>query len=308
MRENLFAKLTRQWLLRKANLGVRILGMNKNRTLAALAVTLALIWPNWLNETHAASIVDDAPARDFVADQTSFRSLTNNAFEVGERLTFEINYGYITAGEAVMSIPGYRYINGRPTLNIRVEALSSPTFDWVFRVRDRYETFLDYDGLFPWRFEQHVREGSYSKDFQADFNPQNQTATTSDGHRYTTPQYVHDIVSAFYYIRTLDLTHAHRGDVIHLQNFFDGETHPLDVRVLGHQQVKTDAGTFECSVIQPMVVKGGLFKSEGSIRIWLTDDNNHMPVKMSSQILIGSIEAKLVKYEGVRSPLTAKVG
>ena len=274
--------------------------MNRNRIVAALAVVLALVWPHWLNATHAALSRTQA-------EQFSFRHLTNNAFEIGERLTFDIDYGYITAGQAVMSIPGYQYVNGRPTLDTRVEAFSAPTFDWVFRVRDRYETFLDFDGLFPWRFEQHVREGKYSKDYQADFDPENSTARTSDGHEYNTSQYVNDIVSAFYYIRTLDLTHARTGDVIHLENFFDGETHPLDVRVLGHQQAETDVGTFECCVIEPMVVEGGLFKNEGSIKIWLTDDNNHLPVKMASKILIGSIEARLVKYEGVRSPMTSKV-
>ncbi len=268
-----------------------------------LAALFALASPEWLNATN----VTKPPAVAAVHAPSPLRHLTNNAFEVGERLTFDIDYGFITAGKAVMSIPGYQYINGRPTLDTRVEAMSSPTFDWVFRVRDRYETFLDVDGLFPWRFEQHVREGHYSKDYEATFDPENETASTSNGHLYKTPEYVHDIVSAFYYIRTLDLTHARRGDVIHLENFFDGQVHPLDVRVLGHQQVETAVGTFECCVIEPMVVKGGLFKSNGSIKIWLTDDNDHIPVKMSSKILIGSIEAKLVKYEGVRSPLTSKV-
>jgi hypothetical protein len=237
---------------------------------------------------------------------SSLRHLDNHAFTVGERLTFDISYGFITAGQAVMSVPGYRYIMGRKTYETRVEASSSSTFDWVFKVRDRYETFMDADGMFPWRFEQHVREGNYSRDYEASFDPGEQTAETSDGKDYRTPPYVHDIVSAFYYIRTLDLTHSRRGDVIHLQNFFDGQTHPLDIRVLGHQQVETDAGTFECAVIEPMVVQGGLFKSEGSIKIWMTDDDNHMPVKMSSKIIIGEIEAKLVKYDGVRNPLTSK--
>jgi len=284
-------------------MSVSIIGMRRNFLAAVLVVGFALVWPKWLNITNAAEPHGAPPVRQ----QTSLRHLTNNAYEIGERLTFDIDYGYITAGQAIMSIPGYQYVNGHATLDTRVEALSSPTFDWVFRVRDRYETFMDVDGLFPWRFEQHVREGKYSKDYEAAFDPENETAHTSDGHEYSTPQYVHDIVSAFYYIRTLDLTHARKGDVVHLVNFFDGETHPLDVRVLGHQQVETEVGTFECCVIEPMVVKGGLFKNEGSIKIWLTDDNNHMPVKMASQILIGSIEAKLVKYEGIRSPLTAKV-
>ncbi len=146
------------------------------------------------------------------------------------------------------------------------------------------------------------------RDYDANFDPEAQTAETSDGKEYSTPEYVHDIVSAFYYVRTLDLTHSHKGDVIHLVNFYDGKTHPLDVRVLGHQQVETEVGTFECSVIEPMVVEGGLFKNEGSIKIWLTDDDNHMPVKMASKAIIGEIEAKLIKYEGVRGPLTSKVG
>ena len=241
------------------------------------------------------------------ATTSGLRQLTNDAFEVGERLTFNIDYGFITAGQATMSIPDYKYIGDHATQEIRIEARSGSTFDWVFKVRDRYETFLDYQGLFPWRFEQHVREGSYSKDYAADFDPIALKASTSDGHTFATPQYVQDIVSAFYYIRTLDLTRAHRGDVIHLQNFFDGQTHPLDVRILGHQRIEVPVGTFECCVLEPMVVAGGLFKNEGSIHIWVTDDEDHIPVQMSSKILIGSIDAKLVKYEGIRSPLTSKV-
>ncbi len=275
-------------------------------TLALLGLAL---WPMGpLNAKHASIPLTaaqiTAPAH---TTAPALRELANNAFEVGERLTFNIDYGFITAGQATMSIPDYKYINNWPTLEMRIEAQSGSTFDWVFKVRDRYETFLDYQGLFPWRFEQHVREGSYSKDYEADFDPEAQTATTSDGHVYQTPQYVHDIVSAFYYIRTLDLTHAHRGDVVHLENFFDGQTHPLNVRILGHQNIEVPVGTFECCVLEPMVVAGGLFKSEGSIKIWVTDDNNHIPVQMSSKILIGSIDAKLVKYEGIRSPMTSKV-
>ena len=275
----------------------------KLRLLSLCAIVLAVsLLPNWLDNSVASATKDPDPP------QFTYRQLQNNAFTVGERLTFDISYGFITAGQAVMSIPDYRYVNGRKTYETRIEASSTSTFDWVFKVRDRYETFMDVEGIFPWRFEQHIREGSYSRDYDAFFDPEEQTAEASDGKKYSTPQYVHDIVSAFYYVRTLDLTHAKRGDVIHLQNFFDGKTHPLDVRVLGHQEVETDAGTFECCVIEPMVVEGGLFKNEGSIKIWLSDDDNHIPVKMASKILVGEIEAKLVKYEGVRGRLTAKRG
>jgi hypothetical protein len=270
---------------------------------SVITVAAATLWPTWLDHTLATSSYDADPAAGFI-----LRQLPNNAFTVGEKLTFDISYGFITAGKAVMSIPAYRYVNGRKTYDTRVEAASSSTFDWMFKVRDRYQTYMDVDGIFPWRFEQHIREGSYSRDYDAYFDPEEQTAEASDGQKHKTPQYVHDIVSAFYYVRTLDISHAKRGDVIKLQNFFDGKTHPLDIRVLGHQEIETDAGRFQCCVIEPMVVEGGLFKNEGSIRIWLTDDDNHMPVKMASKVLVGEIEAKLVKYEGVRSRLTAKRG
>ena len=271
--------------------------------IVVIVIAAAIFLPEWL--------LDGIAAREFHTEQqvshSELRQMTNNAFTVGEKLTFDISFGPITAGQAIMSIPDYRYVNGRKTFETRVEAASASGFDWFFKVRDRYETYMDVEGIFPWRFEQHVREGTYSRDYNAFFDPETKTAETSDGQKFDTPQYVHDIVSAFYYVRTLDMTHSRKGDVIRMENFFDGKTHPLDVRVLGHQQVETDAGTFECSVIEPMVVEGGLFKSEGSIKIWLTDDENHLPVKMSSKILIGEIEAKLTKYEGVRGPLTAKM-
>jgi hypothetical protein len=268
----------------------------------AIVIASAILLPEWLLD----GIASRSSYNEQQVAHSGLREMPNNAFTVGEKLTFDISFGFITAGQAVMSIPDYRYVNGRKTFETRVEAASASGFDLFFKVRDRYETYMDVDGIFPWRFEQHVREGGYSRDYNAFFDPETKTAETSDGKKYDTPQYVHDIVSAFYYVRTLDMTHSRKGDVIQMENFYDGKTHPLNVRVLGHQQVETDAGTFECSVIEPMVVEGGLFKNEGTIKIWLTDDENHLPVKMSSKILIGEIEAKLTKYEGVRSALTAK--
>jgi len=250
----------------------------------------------------------NAESKSTETSENDLRKLTNTAFQVGEKLTFDISYGFVTAGEATMAIPGYKFVNGRKTYETHVTAASTSSFDWIFKVRDRYSTYIDVDGIFPWRFEQHVREGKYSRDFSAFFDPEEKTAETSEGKKYQTPEYVHDIVSAFYYIRTLDLTRSKKGDKIQLQNFYSDKTHPLTVLVLGHQKIEVPAGTFNCVVVEPLVVEGGLFKNEGSIRIWLTDDNNHMPVKMSTKILIGSIEANLTKFEGVRNSIAAKVG
>ena len=87
------------------------------------------------------------------------RKVENKAFREGEKLTFELNYGIVTAGIAVMQIPQIKRISGREAYHVTFEVNSVPSFDWIFKVRDRYETYIDIAGIFPWRFEQHIREG-----------------------------------------------------------------------------------------------------------------------------------------------------
>lgn len=242
---------------------------------------------------------------NFVFGGDEFRKLDNKAFTSGEKLTFDVKYGFVTAGVAVMGIPKVKKISGRDAYNIVFEVNSIPSFDWVFKVRDRYETYMDVQGLFPWRFEQHVREGNYSRDFSAFFDVKKNKAKTSEG-EFNIPKYVNDIVSAFYYVRTLDYSKMKGGEKIHLQNFFKDKVYDLDVRFVGREKVSVSAGTFECIIVEPIVIEGGLFKNEGSILIWLSNDDLKVPVKVKSKIVIGSIDAELTKYEGLAGPLKSK--
>ena len=230
------------------------------------------------------------------------RTLENNAFKEGEKLTFQLNYGFVTAGIAVMQIPRIKRISGRKAYHVTFEVNSVPSFDWIYKVRDRYETYLDVKGIFPWRFEQHIREGGYVRDFSAFFDQRKGKAKTSEG-EYEIPQYVNDIVSAFYYSRILDYSKMKADDMIHLQNFYKDKVYDLDVKFIGRETVEVPAGKFDCIIIEPLVQEGGLFKHEGNIIIWLTDDSLKMPVKVRTKIVIGHVEAMLSEYEGlVRIP------
>lgn len=240
------------------------------------------------------------------AQKKNFRKVENKAFTVGEKLTFDVNYGFITAGRAYMEIPQIKKISGRNAYNVVFRVNSVSTFDAFYKVRDRYETYLDVEGIFPWRFEQHIREGSYSRDFSAYFDQWKGKAITKKG-IYPIPEDVNDIVSAFYYVRTFDFSNAKVGDVIHLENFFKNKVYPLDVIYRGKERISVTAGTFDCFIVEPLVVEGGLFKNEGSIIIWLSDDELKIPVKVKTKVLIGSIDAELVKYEGLNGKLTSKI-
>lgn len=236
----------------------------------------------------------------------TLRSLTNRAFAPGEYLRFDVHFGFVTAGEAVMTVSDTVVHGNRKAYKIDFIIESKPFFDFFYKVRDRYQTVIDSAGLFPWRFEQHIREGNFSRDFVAEFDQVNHKAKTTGG-SYPTVPYVHDIMSAFYFSRTVDYTTFRPGQRVHLQNFYKDSTYTLDVKFKGRQRIEVDAGTFDCIIIEPLAQEGGLFKNDGKIIIWITDDERKMPVRVSTQVPIGSIDSDLTLYRGLNGPLQAKV-
>ncbi|MBI2620272.1 MAG: DUF3108 domain-containing protein [Ignavibacteriales bacterium] len=234
------------------------------------------------------------------------RKLTQTAFGVGERLVFDVGYSFIVAGEAVMTIPKVDTVRGRPAYQILFTVNSTPSFSWIFKVEDRYETIFDVEGLFPWRFVQKIREGKYRSDFEAEFDQINNVARAEEK-EYPIAPYTQDIVSAFYFARTIDYTGMRPGQRTQLENFYKDTTYPLAIKFLGHQRIEVDAGTFDCIIVEPLIKEGGLFKAEGRIIIWMTNDERKIPVKVSTKVAIGSIDAELREYSGVLGEIKAKV-
>lgn len=239
------------------------------------------------------------------AQKSEFRNQTNNAFREGEKLTFDVKYGFVTAGIASFEIPKIKRISGREAYHVTFEVNTVSTFDAFFKVRDRYETYIDVEGIFPWRFEQHIREGNFSRDFSAFFDQRKGNAKTSEG-QFDIPKYVNDIVSAFFFARTLDYSNLNVGDKIPLKNFYKDKVYDLDVVYHGKEIIEVEAGKFECIIVEPLVKEGGLFKNEGSIMVWMTNDEAKMPVRVKTKVVVGAINSDLTSYSGVYGKLTSK--
>jgi len=254
----------------------------------------------------AGRSADSLASAERAASQVKLRTVDNVAFGTGERLVFDVNYGFITAGEAVLEIPALDSIAGRQCYRVEFRVNSLPSFSWIYRVEDRYVTYIDAGTIAPWKFEQHIREGSYRRDFIAEFDQRKNTAKTPDG-TYPVPQYVHDILSAFYFARTINYGPLKAGDQVQLSNFYKDKTYDLVVRVLGRQQLEVGAGTFNTVVIEPLVKEGGLIKVEGRIVVWLTDDERKIPVRVNTKVVIGSIDTELKAYTGIRGPVPSRV-
>ncbi|MBM4158190.1 MAG: DUF3108 domain-containing protein [Ignavibacteria bacterium] len=253
---------------------------------------------------------------DTTKARRQFRKINQSAFGLGETLIYEINYGFVTAGTATLSVASdYITVNGRRCYDIQLRVVSSPSFEWIYKVNDYYRCYMDAEGLFTWKFEQHIREGNYKRDFEAIFDQENLRVKTYTGEtepkkfegEFDIPEYVQDIMSAFYYARTLDLNSMGPGSTIQLQNFYKDKVYPLNVKF--HEKTTEDvpAGEFRTIKLEPLVKEGGLFKSEGEILVWVTDDDRKMPVLVKSKVLIGSIKVELIEYRNLAGPLNSKV-
>jgi len=232
--------------------------------------------------------------------QFNSRKIEHNAFKVGERLVYDVKYQFVKVGEAEISIPEIIDYNGRKCYRAVFRVWSLPFFSVFYKVEDRYESYIDVEGIYPWRFEQHIREGGYKFDFYAEFDHVNLIAKTSEG-VFPIPQYAQDVFSAFYYARTQDYSNKKVGERVRLENFYKNRTYPLEIKYLGEQMVKVKAGKFKCVVVEPLIVEGGLFKAKGRFLLWITNDDKKIPVKMTAEIPIGNIIGELREFEGIEN-------
>lgn len=213
-------------------------------------------------------------------------------FGEGEHLVFAIQYGLIYAGDATLEVRSNAELNGRKAYHLVSIARTNKTFDVVYKVRDRHESYMDMEHLHTVRFEKHLREGKFGRDKVIDFDQINHLAIYPDK-EVGIPPNTQDFISALYYIRTIPLE---PGQAVWMPNHSDGKNYPIFVKVLRKEQVEVQAGKFDCLVIEPVLETSAIFENTGKLTIWLTDDNFRMPVLMRSKVAVGSFEAVLKEF------------
>lgn len=230
--------------------------------------------------------------------------VSNKAFKVGEKLTYRVHYGWIDAGEAVIEVKESKHtFNGRPAYHMVGKGYSLGAFDWFFKVRDHYETYVDKDGLFPYRFIRDVNEGGYIIKQDYKFHQDKRAVKTQKGVTYATPANVQDMISSYFYARTVDFSKAKKGDTFTFTVFMDDEIFPMTIKYLGKETIKIREGRFRCMKFAPVVQEGRVFKSDDDLNVWITDDANKIPILVKSNLMVGSIKMEVVDYEGLANPI-----
>lgn len=232
-------------------------------------------------------------------------NVPNEAFKAGEYLKFVLHYGIIDAGEAELTVnhAGKKYM-GRSAYHIVGTGKTLGAFNWFFKVRDRYETFLDAQGIFPWQFVRDIREGGYEKKQEYAFYQHKAAVKTNKGKTYKIPPFSQDMLSSFYYARTFDFSNAQYGQVYTIPTFVDDEEYPLQIKFIGREEVKVRSGTYKCLKFVPVVQEGRIFKEEEDMTVWITDDKNKILILAQAKVLIGSIKMELVDYKNLANPIS----
>jgi hypothetical protein len=231
------------------------------------------------------------------------RTQKNEAFKRGEKLIYRMHYGFINAGEVVMEVTNEnKLMGGRNTFHVMGIGTTNSSFDLFFKVRDRYESYIDEEAIVPWLFIRRVSEGGYKISQNMVFS-HFKKYVDSDGKKFDVPENVQDMTSAFYYARTIDYSNAKEGDVFEFPCFVDNETWPLKIKYLGKETIKSDIGKIRCIKFCPVVQKGRIFKKEEDMTAWISDDKNRVPVRAEAKVLVGSIKMDLTDYSGLANPL-----
>jgi hypothetical protein len=239
----------------------------------------------------------------------TFCGIKNRAFQNTEVVTMKVFYSalgaYIGAGEATFSVNLERY-NGKPVYHCVGEGKTYSFFDNFYKVRDRYESYIDTANLLPYKFIRNIEEGSYKKYNNVTFNQSANTATSTNGVFKTSPC-IQDVVSAVYYARNINFDNYKVGDKIPFDMFLDDEVFHLYIRYLGKEKIKTRYGKFNSIKFKPLLIKGTIFEGGEKMTAWVSDDPNHLLLRVESPISVGSIKVDMMGYRNLRYPLTSLV-
>jgi hypothetical protein len=238
-----------------------------------------------------------------------FCGIKNFAFNSGEEINYNLYYSliglYINAGTARFSVTQEK-INETPSYHVTCIGASNSRYDWIFKVRDRYESYIDTLYLQPIKFVRQIEEGTYKKQENIVFNQKLNMATGAEG-VYKIPNCVQDVVSSIYYLRNIDFNKYNIEDKIPFNLFLDNQVYNVYIKYLGKERIKTQYGTFNAIKFKPLLLKGTIFEGGEKMTIWVTDDLNHIPVRIESAIVVGSVKADMMSFKNLRYPLSALV-
>lgn len=241
----------------------------------------------------------------------SFDTQKEDAFGTGEYFKFRIHYGIVNAGYATLEVKDAT-INNKKVHHAVGKGYTTGMSKFFFKVEDLYESYFDKENGNPYRFVRKIDEGGYTKNQEGFFNQAENRVLVKDYKRKSektivVTENVQDIVSSFYFLRNHpNIDKLKSGEAITIDMFFDDEITKFKLKYVGRQDITTKFGTVSTMVFKPLVQTGRVFKEKESLTLWITDDDNKVPIRIKADLAVGSLKADLDEYKGLKNPFKVK--
>lgn len=241
----------------------------------------------------------------------SFDSKKEDAYDVGEWFKFRIHYGIVNAGYATLEVKDAT-VNSKKSFHVIGKGYTTGMSRFFFKVDDLYESYIDKETGNPHQFVRKINEGGYTKNQEGFFNQITNRILVKDyKHKeektLIIPKNTQDILSAFYYLRNYSsIDKLKVGESIAIDMFFDDETTKFKLKFIGREDITTKFGDVSAMIFRPLVQSGRVFKEQESLTVWVSDDDNKLPLRIKASLAVGSIKADLDAFKGLKSPFKIK--
>lgn len=224
-------------------------------------------------------------------------------YNQSESLKFQMHYGPINAGEMTISLKPSS-LDGREVLHAEAKAYTTGLADRLYKIYDVYESFMDPETGLPVKAIRNISEGNYRYYNEVVYDRDSNRVESLLSGVHEVPPGIMDMLSVIYELRsTLGSTRLRSGDIIELKTFFSDEIYPVIIRYRGTETVRTRKGKFHALKFSPVSEPGRVFKTEDDITIWFSNDRNFVPLRISLNMLVGSVNIDLIETSGLRYDL-----
>lgn len=242
----------------------------------------------------------------------SFNTQKPEAYDAGEWFKFRIHYGFVNAGYATLEIQE-ALKNNKKVYHAIGKGYTVGMSRFFFKVDDLYESYFDKVTNKPYQYVRKIDEGGYTKNQEGIFDQDANKILVKDFKNKTEKSFsvtenIQDIVSTFYYLRnhpTIDKLKV--GESVVVDMFFDDEIYKFKLKFIGRENIKTKFGTAPSMIFRPIVQSGRVFKEEESLTVWISDDENKIPLRIKASLAVGSIKADLDGFKGLKNPFMVKL-